>query len=84
MRVRISLTLPALGILFFLLGCFVSFDREGCTYSYCILLCHVPLISLGGLLFLKGNGEVDLGETGGVWREGRGENCCQEEPPHSL
>lgn len=37
-----------------------------CAESYCILLCHVPLASLGVPLFLKINGGgVNLREMGG-------------------
>lgn len=54
-----------------------------CAYSYCILLSHVQLISLGSCSFLKGNGgAVDVrkrGDGGGDqewWRERRLQSGC--------
>ena len=53
--------LPALGTLFLLLGFLPNLDTWISALSYCILLCHVCLLSLGGLLFSerkwKGSGE---------------------------
>ena len=40
------------------------------SLSYCILFCHVWLLSLGGLLFLKRKG-LDLEERGGRVHAGR-------------
>lgn len=60
-----------------LLGTFSSFwaalptlDIRVCAWSYCILLCSVLLMSLGGLLFSweEAGGGVDLG-----WDLGRTE-----------
>jgi hypothetical protein len=72
MELGMSLTLlPALGTVFFLTDCLV----QPCAQSYCILSCHVQLLSLGSLLFPEEKGRrrgrdgrrqerVEGGETG--------------------
>lgn len=44
---------PALGILFFLLGCFFFALTWGSVFSLIVMLCHVWLKSLGGLIIFK-------------------------------
>ena len=57
--VGVSLTLlPTLKTFFLLLGCLAL---RVCAWPYCILLCHIGLMSLEGLLFLGervGGGEL--------------------------
>lgn len=71
--------LPALGNLL-LLGCIIQLC---CTHSYCIMLIHVQLLSVGGLLFSEGKWKnIGSGGKGCVcmddervsWREG----CTQD------
>lgn len=59
-----------------------SLDTRVCL-SYCNLLNHVRVISLGGLsLFLKENRGLDLRESGGglsrweEWKEGKLQSAC--------
>lgn len=66
--------------LFLLLGCLILLDRKVCVKSFCNLLGHAWLISLGSLLFFffffKRNVGVDLRK--GRWeREGGRGNCSQ-------
>lgn len=54
-----------------------NLDMSDVNLSYCVLVCHVWLLSLGGLFFFKEETEwgVDLGERGArsenweEWRE---------------
>lgn len=81
MGVGVFLTLsPTLGTTFFLLDCLVQ--------PYCILLCNVPLVFLGALLFSEGkwrsNGSGGEGRWGKLERVEGGEAevkiyCMREE-----
>lgn len=69
-----STPLPAIGALCFLLS---TLDMRASALSYGILLCHVGLISLGGLFFSKE--EAGGGSGSGKGRSGRGSWKVREE-----
>lgn len=78
MGMRVSFTLSsAFGTLLLLLSCFTQPRYEGLCHSYCILLCHVQWLSMGGLLFLKGNRSRESGENGnrGIGKSNGKGNC---------
>lgn len=64
--IDVSLSHASLGILCLLLGLpSPALMMEVFALSYLIMFCHAWLLSLGGLLLLKGNrGGVNLGEKG--------------------
>ena len=77
MGAGISLTLLlSLGTLRLLLGCLVQTSCKSFSLSYCMLLCHVWLLSLGGLLFSEGK------QRGRI--SGEGVDACISTHDHEL
>lgn len=71
----------ALGTTFLLLGCLTYPCYEGLCQVYCILLCHVLLISLRVLLFFEGKLQRSGlwgGVKGEIGRSGGRKNCGQD------
>lgn len=75
MGVGVSLIrLPTLGLFLSQWAASSSLDVRICTWSYCILLRHVWLMSLGDLSFSWGRqGHVDLGKRTDGGRDERNE-----------
>lgn len=73
-RVPMSLSLSH-GTFFLLLGPFDQSDMRVYSKSYCMVLCKVELLSLGGPLFCerkrRRNRSGVKGEMGRGWKEGR-------------